>query len=148
MLAYLVLGIAAAVSDEPQTIRAAWIAMELTGWVVIVPLAILAFHTGLLMSLGTVWGLVRHYWVLFAFALTTVALAVLLLHLPSVTATADTARTAADATVLQLGGDVLHPALGLLVLVVVAVLNLYKPRGTTRHGQRQRARDTVRATQS
>ena len=148
VVAYLALGIAAAVSDQPQTIRAAWIAMELTGWVVIVPLAILAFLTGLLMSLGTLWGLVRHYWVLFAFALTTVALVVLLLHMPSVTTAARVARTADDATVLQLGGDVLHPALGLLVLTVVAVLNLYKPRGTTRYGQRRRAEGAARAMQS
>ena len=96
------------------------------------------------MSLGTVWGLVRHYWVLFAFALTTVALVVLMLHMPSVTAAAGVARTADDATVLQLGGDVLHPSLGLFVLVVVAVLNLYKPAGTTSYGQRQRREDAVR----
>ena len=143
VVAYLALGIAAAMSEQPQTVRAAWIAMELTGWVVIVPLAVLAFLTGLVMSLGTAWGLVRHYWVIFAFVLTTVALVVLLLHMPSVTATAHTARAADDATVLQLGGDVLHPALGLLVLVVIAVLNLYKPRGTTRYGQRRRARDAA-----
>jgi uncharacterized membrane protein len=140
VVAYLALGIAAAMSEQPQTVRAAWIAMELTGWLVIVPLAVLAFLTGLVMSLGTVWGLVRHYWVIFAFVLTTVALVVLLLHMPSVTTAARVARTADDATVLQLGGDVLHPALGLLVLVVVAVLNLYKPRGITRYGQRRRAR--------
>jgi uncharacterized membrane protein len=146
--AYLALGIAAAMSEQPPTIRAAWVAMELTGWVVIVPLGVLAFLTGLVMSLGTVWGLVRHYWVIFAFVLTTVALAVLLLHMPSVTATARVARTTDDATVLQLGGDVLHPALGLLVLMVVAVLNLYKPRGTTRYGERRRAREAVRSTQS
>jgi uncharacterized membrane protein len=148
VVAYLALGIAAAVSNLPQTVRAAWIAMELTGWVAVVPLGVLAFLTGLVMSLGTVWGLVRHYWVIFAFALTTVALTVLLLHMPSVTATASTARNADDAAVLQLGGDVLHPALGLVVLVVVAVLNLYKPRGTTRYGQRRRAKDAARATQS
>jgi uncharacterized membrane protein len=148
VVAYLALGIAAAVSNLPQTVRAAWIAMELTGWVAVVPLGVLAFLTGLVMSLGTVWGLVRHYWVIFAFVLTTVALVVLLLHMPSVTATASTARNADDAAVLQLGGDVLHPALGLVVLVVVAVLNLYKPRGTTRYGQRRRAKDAARATQS
>ena len=146
--AYLALGITAAVSDQPQTVRAAWIAMELTGWVVVVPLAVLAFLTGLVMSLGTVWGLIRHYWVIFTFALTTVALVVLLLHMPSVTAAAEVARATDDAAVLQLGGDVLHPAVGLLVLVVVAALNLYKPRGTTRYGQRRPATDVARATHS
>jgi hypothetical protein len=57
----------------------------------------------------------------------------------SVSATAATARTEDDRAVVQLGGDIVHPALGLIVLVVVAVLNLYKPRGLTGYGQRQRA---------
>jgi hypothetical protein len=43
--------------------------------------------------------------------------------------------------VLRLGGDIAHSGLGLLVLVVVAVLNLYKPRGLTGYGQRQRVAD-------
>ena len=41
--------------------------------------------------------------------------------------------------------DTLDPALGLLVLVLVAVLNLYKPRGTTRYGQRRRAKNAAGA---
>jgi hypothetical protein len=137
--AYLVLGVTAGFSDQAQTVRAAWIAMELIGWLVIVPLGCLAFLTGLVMSLATRWGLIRHYWVLIALVLTSLALAVLILHMPSVSATAATARTGDDRAVVQLGGDIVHPALGLIVLVVVAVLNLYKPRGLTVYGQRQRA---------
>ena len=76
--------------------------------------------------------------VLIALVLTSLALAVLILHMPSVTATAATARTGDDQEVLSLGGDILHPALGLVVLVVIAVLNLYKPRGLTGYGQRRR----------
>ena len=85
---------------------------------------------------------------LFALVLTTVALVVLILHMPSVTAAARTARTADDTAVVHVGGDTLDPALGLLVLVLVAVLNLYKPRGTTRYGQRRRAKNAAGATQS
>jgi hypothetical protein len=136
--AYLAAGVAARVSDQVPTVRAAWITMELIGWLVIVPLGCLAFLTGLVMSVGTRWGLVRHYWVLIALVLTSLALAVLILHMPSVSAGAAVARTGDDRAVLQLGGDIAHPALGLIVLVVVAVLNLYKPRGLTRYGQRQR----------
>ena len=136
--AYLVLGVAARSSEQAPTVRAAWIAMELIGWLIIVPLGCLAFLTGLVMSLGTRWGLIRHYWVLIALVLTSLALAVLILHMPSVSATAATARTGDDRAVLQLGGDIAHPALGLIVLIVVAVLNLYKPRGLTGYGQRQR----------
>lgn len=140
-VAYLALGVTAGISDQPQTVRAAWIAMELTGWLVITPLGGLAYLTGLLMSVGTSWGLIRHYWVLIAFVLTTVALAVLIAHMPSVSDAARVARTADDEAVLQLGGDVAHPALGLVVLVVVAVLNLYKPRGLTSYGQRRRTKE-------
>ena len=138
--AYLVLGVAAGISDDPATVRAAWIAMELIGWYAIVPISILALITGLIMSLGTPWGILRHYWVLIALVLTVVSLIVLILHMPTVTATAALARTADDSTVPQLGGDVLHPALGLVVLIVVTVLNLYKPRGLTTYGRRQQAK--------
>jgi hypothetical protein len=119
--AYLVLAVAGATSREVLTVRAAWIGMQLTGWYAIVPLGCLAFLTGLVMSLCTPWGLLRHYWVLIAFLLTALALAVLLLHMPTVTRAADVARSTDAAT---LGGDVVHPALGLVVLVVVATLNI------------------------
>jgi hypothetical protein len=143
--AYLALGVAAQVSGQPQTVRAAWIGMELTGWFVIVPLGCLAFLTGLLMAVGTPWGLIRHYWVLIALTLTTVALAVLILHMPSVSATAALARSADDRATTQLGGDIIHPAVGLIVLVVVAVLNIFKPRGLTAYGQRRRREEHNRS---
>lgn len=61
VVAYLALVIAAMVSQDAQTVRAAWIAMELIGWFIIVPLALASLLTGLVMSLGTKWGLFRHY---------------------------------------------------------------------------------------
>jgi hypothetical protein len=143
---YLVLGVLAAVRDEPLTIRAAWIGMEVIGWRAVVPLGGLALLTGLVMSLGTSWGLVQHYWVLIALVLTVLALTVLILHMPTVTANADLARTADDRAVVALGGDVLHPALGLVVLVVVAVLNVYKPRGVIGLGRRRQRTSSSSAT--
>jgi hypothetical protein len=64
VVAYLALGVSAATGREAQTVRAAWIAMEVIGWFAIAPLAIAALLTGLVVSLGTPWGLFRHYWVL------------------------------------------------------------------------------------
>jgi len=139
--AYLALGIAAEISRQQQTVRAAWIGMELTGWFVIVPLGCLAFLTGLLMAVGTPWGLIRHYWVLIALTLTTGALVVLILHMPSVSAAADLARNTDDPAATHLGGDIVHPTLGLVVLVTVAVLNIFKPRGLTAYGQRRRGQE-------
>ena len=145
---YLALGVAAEVNMQPQIVRAAWISMELSGWLVIVPLGCLALLTGLGLSLGTPWGLFKHYWVIIAVVLTTLSLAVLLLHMPSVSTLARLARTADDAAVSRLGGDVLHPALGLLVLIVITVLNVHKPRGLTPYGQHKRAKEPKGSTRS
>jgi hypothetical protein len=137
VVAYLALGISAVTSQDVQTVRAAWIAMELTGWFVIVPLALAALLTGLVMSLITPWGLFRHYWVLIALMLTLLAVVVLLLHMPTVSSLAEAAREADGADLRRLGGDLLHPGLGLVVLLVITVLNMYKPRGMTRYGWRK-----------
>ncbi|HZG65578.1 MAG TPA: hypothetical protein VEZ12_02485, partial [Herpetosiphonaceae bacterium] len=69
VVAYLVLGVSAVTSQDAPTVRAAWIAMELTGWYAIVPLALAALLTGIVMSLGTPWGVFRHYWVLITLVL-------------------------------------------------------------------------------
>ena len=145
---YLALGVSAATSEEPLTIRAAWIGMEVIAWYAVIPLGGLALLSGLVMSLGTSWGLVRHYWVLFAFVLTVLALIVLILHMPAVVAGAALARTGDDSAVMALGGDVLHPALGLVVLVVVAVLNVFKPRGATGFGRQRHRQSTTSATRA
>jgi hypothetical protein len=137
VIAYLALGVSAVTSQDAQTVRAAWIAMEVTGWFVIVPLAIAAILTGLVVALGTPWGLFRYYWVLITLVLTILATVVLLLHMPTVTSLADQARSVDDAHLGGLGGDLLHPGLGLVVLVVITTLNVYKPRGLTRYGWRK-----------
>jgi hypothetical protein len=157
--AYLALSIAAMTSQDAQTLRGAWIMMELTGWYVIVPLALASLLTGLVMALGTKWGLFRHYWVLISLVLTVVATVVLILHMPDVSVLADVAREA-EAAMLDPGrkhllsrlsrGDLLHPGLGLVVLLVIQVLNVYKPRGMTRYGWRkedQRRRGLQRSNQ-
>lgn len=146
VIAYLALGTSAVTSQDGRTLSAAWIAMDLIGWYVIVPLALASLLTGLVMALGTKWGLFRHYWVLISLVLTILATVVLLVHMPGVSVLADAARDADSAGLggpdkhlyAQLkGGDLLHPGLGLVVLLVIQVLNVYKPQGMTRYGQRK-----------
>src|SRR5688500_12929888 len=91
VVAYLGLGVATRTSQDAQTVRAAWIAMELTGWSVIVPLALASLCTGLVMSLFTKWGLFRHYWVLLSLVLTIFATVILLLHMQTVSLLAEAA---------------------------------------------------------
>jgi hypothetical protein len=137
VVAYLALGVAAVTSPDTQTVRAAWTGMDLTGWWVIVPLAITALLTGLVMSLGTHWGLFRHYWVIFSLALTTLCTVVLMLHMPTVSAMAKQAQSVDGADLRALGGDLFHPAVGLLVLLAITALNMYKPEGLTPYGWRK-----------
>ena len=142
----MLLAIAAMRSADPATWRLAWTALELIGWYAIVPIACAALITGIVMAVGTQWGLVRHYWVLGSLVLTTIAVAVLVRHMFDVS---EFARMALASEVgidaqLRIGfrGEVLHAGLGLLILLVIEGLNVYKPRGETpfvREGSRELA---------
>lgn len=135
--AYLVLGVSAVITSDALTVRAVWIAMELTGWYAIVPLALASLLSGLIISLGTAWGLFRHYWVLLSLGLTLLSTVVLILHMPSVSATAAMVRVAEGAHIGGHGGDLFHPSVGVVVLLVITALNIYKPRGVTPYGWRK-----------
>ncbi|MFN2525133.1 MAG: DUF2269 domain-containing protein [Actinomycetota bacterium] len=143
VVAYLALGITAVGSEDVQTIRAMWTAMELIGWYVIVPLAVATLLTGLIMALGTKWGLFRYYWVSISFTLTVFATVILLLHMPTVTATAELAQEVDGPRLEALGGDLGHPGIGLVVLLGIQVLNIYKPPGLTRYGWRKQQRESA-----
>jgi hypothetical protein len=75
-----------------------------------------------------------------------VATVVVLLHMPEVSVLADMARQVEGAGLEGVDkhliarlkeGDLLHPSLGLVVLLVIQVLNVYKPQGLTRYGRRK-----------
>ncbi|MDQ3849000.1 MAG: hypothetical protein M3296_00070 [Actinomycetota bacterium] len=137
---FLVLAITGLTSHQAQTVRAVYVAMQLSTVYVIVPLALAALLTGVIQALGTSWGLVGHYWVLVKLLLTVVATIVLLLQIPSISYLADRAAHATLAST-DLRGErmslVLHSAAGLLVLLVPQALSVYKPRGRTRYGSRR-----------
>jgi hypothetical protein len=141
VVAYLALLVAAMTSQDAQTLRVSWIAMEMIGWFAIVPLALASLLTGIFISLGTPWGLFRHYWVLFSFMLTVLATVVLLDHMQTVNFFAGIAAEMNSADVGELRGalwgELLHAGVGLLVLLVIQVLNVYKPRGLTPLGWRK-----------
>jgi hypothetical protein len=137
---FLALAVAGLTRQDAQMVRAAYLAMELTGWFVIVPLSFAAPITGLVQSLGTTWGLFRHYWVLVKFLITIPCTIVLLLHMQP---TSRLAGVAAQTTLssADLGGLriqlVADSGAALLVLLVATTLSVYKPRGMTRYGARK-----------
>lgn len=57
------LAVAGLASDDRQVVRAAYLTLEVVGWYALIPLSLGSLLTGLLQSLGTSWGLLRHYWV-------------------------------------------------------------------------------------
>lgn len=141
LAAYLALDLTTVVTQDPATLRAAHVAMGLIVRAVIVPLAIASLLTGIVVSVVSKWGLVRHYWVVFSLVLTVFATVVLLFETRTVSARA--ALAADPSTSIDrlsgLGSTLFHSAGGMLVLVVILLLNVYKPRGMTRYGGRKQA---------
>jgi hypothetical protein len=144
VIAFLVLSITGLTSQDPQTVRGATLVMELTGWVVLVPLSLASLLTGLVSSLGSTWGLFRHYWVLFKLAINLVATTVLLLYTQTLHSLADVAAattlSSRDLEGLRDPSPTLHAAAALLLLLAATTLAIYKPRGMTRYGQRKQHR--------
>jgi hypothetical protein len=136
---YIALDVAAATSQDARTLRAAYLAMELIVRYVIVPLAFASLVTGLVMSLGTKWGLFRHYWVLISLLLTIIATVVLLVETQTIGYFADAAAypTTSGDDLRALGNTLVHSVGGTVVLLVILALNVYKPRGMTRYGWRK-----------
>jgi membrane-bound metal-dependent hydrolase YbcI (DUF457 family) len=140
VVAFLALVVAAMTSQDAPMLRAAYLAMELTGSFAIVPLALASLLTALVMSLGTKWGLFQHYWILISLVLTIVATIVLLVNMQTVSFFAGIAADpSANVGALRGGlqGELLHAGVGLLVLLVIQVLNVYKPRGMTAYRWRK-----------
>lgn len=134
---FLALAVAGMTVDDEQKVRAAYLAMELTAWSVLVPLALASLLTGLIQSLGTKWGLFRHYWVLAKLLITIVATVVLLLYTQTIASIADVAAGAGGLEDLRNPSPAVHAAVGVMLLLVTTVLAVYKPRGMTPYGWRK-----------
>ena len=140
VVVFVVLAVVGLVGRDPQTVRGAYLAMELTGSFVLVPLSFASLLTGLVQALGTAWGLFRHYWVVIKLLINVVATVLLLVHMQVASHVADAAAREALA-----GGDLMgmwvqllaDAAAALLVLIVAVTLSVYKPKGLTRYGWRR-----------
>lgn len=143
VVAYLALVIAAMTGSNDRNVVSVWSALNLLAWYVIVPVAISSLLSGLAIALATPWGLFSHKWVVSSLGLTVAAVAVLLGHMPTVSNYASEAASngLTDSQALRAGlqGELLHAGVGLLVLLTIQALNIYKPAGLTRHGRRLQA---------
>lgn len=132
--AYGGLVVAALRSSDPEEVRAAYLALAPLTWFAVVPFALASLLTGLVESLCTRWGLVRHYWVIYKLALTLFATTILLVNTRTVAALSQAAANAHGGEVFGLKGQLVHASLGMVVLLLTTVLGVYKPKGMTRYG--------------
>lgn len=134
---FLGLSVAALTSGDPSSVRSAYLAMDLTVWWVLVPLALAALVSGVLQGLGTPWGLFRHYWVLAKLVLTVVATLVLLMYTQTISSMAAVAEHSRPLEHVRNVSPALHAGAALIVLLMTTSLGIYKPRGVTRYGWRK-----------
>lgn len=141
--AFVALAVTAVRTGDNATARALYIAMEVMGVAVLLPLSLASLASGLLQSLGTTWGLLRHWWVIVKLAISVIATAVLLLYTSTLRALGDAAASPTlvdDRMLLPSASPVLHSAAALVVLLIAAGLSVYKPKGLTRYGWREQRR--------
>ncbi|MEV0602375.1 DUF2269 domain-containing protein [Streptomyces sp. NPDC050315] len=152
-LGLLALGIAAASADvsretdavagsgtadaATELAAAAYRSMKIFIDWLIVPLAVLTLVSGLVLSLGTPWGLARHRWVVTKFWLTLGAVIATALALRAQINTAAGAVTA-DRPVPPEVDLVVTPAVALTLYVFLTAVSVLKPWGLTARGRRLR----------
>lgn len=141
VMAVLALAIAGLTSEDPELVRGSYLAMEVIGWYVLLPLSVASLLTGVVQSLSTKWGLLQHYWVVAKLLINLVATGVLLLymqtlaHLAEISARPTLSEPALET--LRSPSPVLHAGAALVLLVLATILAVFKPRGLTRHGRRK-----------
>lgn len=143
--AFLALAVVGLTNHDTHLARAAYLAMGVTAWQVIVPLAFASLVTGVVSSLGTSWGLFRYYWIVFKLLLTSLSVAVLMIHMRPIDALSGAAARAVNIPGALEGPQrlmVIASSLAITALVVLTALSIYKPRGVTPWS----ARRTPRAT--
>ena len=136
IVGFLALAIAGVRSNDVQLVRGTYLSMELIGWYVLVPLCVASLLTGLMMSLGTSWGLFRHYWVVIKFVITIVSAVILFMYTQTLEQLGDLARNSTlSVEALRNGSPLLHSSAAIAALLVNTVLSIYKPRGITAYGR-------------
>lgn len=137
---FLALAIVGLSNQDVVLVSAVYLGMDVTTGYVIVPLSIASLLSGVVQSLGTSWGLFRHYWVLAKLLITAVSTFLLLMHTRGISYVADVAGQMALSS-----GDLRQLRVQLAIdagaaigaLLVTTLLSVYKPRGLTPYGWRK-----------
>lgn len=136
---FLALAIAGLNSQDTQILNAVYLGMDLTARYVILPLSFAPLVTGPILSLGTPWGLFRHYWIIAKLFITFLSTIILLIHMCPISHLADLAM---DGTLSSVDASlriqmVAASGAALVALIAITALGVYKPRGMTAYGWRK-----------
>jgi hypothetical protein len=131
-LVFVALATIGLTSRHDATVRGAYLVMAPSAWFVLVPTAHASLVSGILLSVGTAWGLFRHYWVLAKLGITVFATVVLLVYMDTFRAMA---AIAADPVVglhaVRNASPLVHGSIAVGLLTIATVLGVYKPFGVT-----------------
>ena len=137
-LAFLALAVIGFTSDDPVKVRGAYLLMAPAAWFVLVPLAHASLLSGIVLSLGTTWGLFRYYWVVLKLGITVFATVILLIYMGTFREMAGVAADPVmDLAVVRNASPIVHAILALVLLLAATVLGVYKPFGMTAYGKRR-----------
>jgi len=138
VFAFLALAVIGVTSDDELTVRGAYLVMAPAAWFVLVPLAHASLLSGIALSLGTTWGLFRHYWVVLKLAITVFATVILWIYMGTFRHMAGVAADPmVDVAFVRNASPIIHAGLASILLLAATVLGVYKPRGMTAYGRRQ-----------
>lgn len=138
-LCMLTLSLMGATSDVPATDEVAYRAMKTLGNWLLVPVALLAPATGLLLALGTHWRLARHRWVYVKFWMTvTLATLSLFAFRVDLEHSADLVAAGKPVPAEQM---LYGPIVSVASFALIITISLLKPWGRTKRGRRKLAEE-------
>lgn len=134
-LCMLTMSLMGATSDVTATDEVAYRAMKTFGDWLLVPVALLAPTTGLILALGTHWGVARHRWVYTKFWMTlTLAALSLFAFRSDLHHAADLLSDGEPVPAEQL---LYGPSVSVASFAFIITVSLLKPWGRTKRGQRR-----------
>ena len=137
-LAFLALAVIGFTTDDPVMARGAYLLMAPAAWLILVPLAHASLLSGIVLSVGTTWGLFRYYWVVLKLGITVFATVILLIYMGTFRQMAGVAADpVVDLAMVRNASPIVHAILALVLLVAATVLGVYKPFGMTAYGERR-----------
>jgi hypothetical protein len=122
VMAFLALAVIGFTSNDEAKVRGAYLLMAPAAWFVLVPLAHASLLSGIVLSLGTPWGLFRHYWVVLKLGITVFSTVILLSYMGTFRQMAGVAADPVlDLAAVRNASPIVHAILALVLLLTATV---------------------------